>query len=76
MWASARVGSNPTPSVSVSELTGGDSDGVEPEVVAPPGANAGDGRGRRSRPQANPTPSVSVSELTGGDSDPSRLSEF
>ena len=28
---------------SVSELTGGESDGVEPEAVEPPGASAGDG---------------------------------
>jgi len=32
-----------TPSVSVSDLRKWDSDGVEPEAGAPPGANAGDG---------------------------------
>ena len=49
------VGSNPTPSVSVSDPREWDSDGVEPEGGAPPGANAGDDRGaapaaRRSIP--------------------------
>ena len=61
--AAARRSIPPRP-LSVSEPTGWETNGVEPEAVAPPGASAGDDRGRRQPPAgpSHPRP-LSVPEI-------------